>query len=166
MYCDIHYPHRLLFIALHLNQISVTKYVPELAMLHLISSIAPLILNLNTTWQWAVSFMPQPLYLCEVSFWWSLDRRVCGVPRAVWMLWRREISVVLLGIRPQFLGFLAHNLSDYQSRDPISVGARFSAPIQTGRRTQPAICTIGTVSSPELKWPGRGFGHPPHLALG
>ena len=26
------------------------------------------------------------------------------------MLWRREISVALLGIRPQFLGCVAHNL--------------------------------------------------------
>ena len=110
MYCDIYSAYRLLFIVLQSYQRTVTKYVPALAMLHLSWGIVPLILNLNTSWQWAVRSMPQPLNLCEVSFWCSLDRRLYVFPKAVWMLWRREISVALLGILPQFLGFLANNL--------------------------------------------------------
>ena len=94
MYCDIYSAYRLLFIVLQSYQRTVTKYVPALAMLHLSWGIVPLILNLNTSWQWAVRSMPQPLNLCEVSFWCSLDRRLYVFPKAVWMLWRREISVV------------------------------------------------------------------------
>ena len=52
----------------------------------------------------------RPLYFCEEGFWWPLDTRLCGVPETVWMLWRREISVALLGIRPHFLGCPAYNL--------------------------------------------------------
>jgi hypothetical protein len=51
------------------------------------------------------------------------------------------------------------------SGDRIPVGARFSAPVQTGRGAHPASDTMGTVSFPEVKRPGRGVGQPPHLAL-
>jgi len=40
--------------------------------------------------RWVVSCMSQPLYLCEDSFRWPLDGRLCGVTESVWMLWRRE----------------------------------------------------------------------------
>ena len=43
-------------------------------------------------------------------------------------------------------------------------GARFSAPVQTGPVAQPASYTMGTGSFPEVKRPGRGVEHPPHLA--
>ena len=43
-------------------------------------------------------------------------------------------------------------------------GARFSAPVQTGPGGHPASCTMGTVSLPGVKRPGRGVDHPPHLA--
>jgi hypothetical protein len=41
------------------------------------------------------------------------------------------------------------------------VGARISAPVQTGPGAYPASCTMGTGSFPEVKWPGRGVDHPP-----
>ena len=43
-------------------------------------------------------------------------------------------------------------------------GARFSAPVQTGPGDQPASCTMGTGSFPEVKRPGSGADNPPHLA--
>jgi len=41
------------------------------------------------------------------------------------------------------------------------VGARFSAPAQTGTEAHPASYTIGTGPFPEVKWPGHGVVHPP-----
>jgi hypothetical protein len=41
------------------------------------------------------------------------------------------------------------------------MGARFSAPVQTGSGTHPASCTMGTVSFPEVKRSWRGVDHPP-----
>ena len=43
----------------------------------------------------------------------------------------------------------------------IPVGARFSAPVQTGPGAYPASCTMGTRSFPGVKRPGRGADHPP-----
>ena len=40
-------------------------------------------------------------------------------------------------------------------------GARFSAPVHTGRGTHPASCTTGTGSFPGIKRPGRGVDRPP-----
>jgi hypothetical protein len=45
--------------------------------------------------------------------------------------------------------------------DRIPVGARFSAPIQTGSEAHPASCTMGTGSFPGASRPGRGADHPP-----
>ena len=42
-----------------------------------------------------------------------------------------------------------------QSGDRIPVGARFSAPVQTGPGARPASCTMGTGSFPGAKRPGR-----------
>ena len=42
--------------------------------------------------------------------------------------------------------------------------ARFSSSVQTGPGVHPASYTIGTGSFQGVKWPGRGFDHPPHLA--
>jgi len=41
------------------------------------------------------------------------------------------------------------------------VGARFSAPIQTGSEAQPASYTMGTRSFPGVKRPARGVDQPP-----
>ena len=48
-----------------------------------------------------------------------------------------------------------------RSGDRIQVGARFSAPVQTGSGTHPASCTMGTGSFPGVKRPGRGADPPP-----
>jgi hypothetical protein len=48
-----------------------------------------------------------------------------------------------------------------RSGDRIPVGARFSAPVQTGPGAYPASCAMGTVSFPGVKRPGRGVDHPP-----
>jgi hypothetical protein len=48
--------------------------------------------------------------------------------------------------------------------DRIPLGARFSAPVQTGPEVHPASYTMGTGSFPRVKRPGRGVDHPPHLA--
>ena len=41
------------------------------------------------------------------------------------------------------------------------MGARFSAPVQTGPGAHPSSFTMGTRSFPEVKRPGRGLDHPP-----
>ena len=43
--------------------------------------------------------------------------------------------------------------------------ARFSEPIPIGPGAYPASFTTGNGSFPGVKWPERGAGHPPHLAL-
>ena len=50
------------------------------------------------------------------------------------------------------------------SGDRIPVGARFSAPVQTGPGAHLASCTMGTGSFAGVKRPGRGADHPPHLS--
>ena len=45
------------------------------------------------------------------------------------------------------------------------MGARFSAPVQTGPGAHPASCTMGTGSFPVVKRPGRDVDHPFHLPL-
>jgi hypothetical protein len=48
--------------------------------------------------------------------------------------------------------------------DRIPVGARFSAPVQTGPGAHPASYTMGAGSFSEVKRPGRGVDNPPNLA--
>ena len=48
-----------------------------------------------------------------------------------------------------------------QSGDLNPVMARFSEPVQTAPRAQPAPCTVGTGAFSGVKWPGRGADHPP-----
>ena len=43
-----------------------------------------------------------------------------------------------------------------RSGDRIPVGFRFSAPVQTGSENHPVSYTMGTVSFPGVKRPGRG----------
>jgi len=51
-----------------------------------------------------------------------------------------------------------------RSGDRIPVGARFSAPVQTGLGADPASCTMGTGPFPGVK-SGRGVTLTPHLFL-
>ena len=48
-----------------------------------------------------------------------------------------------------------------RSGDRIPVGARFSAPVQTGTDAHRASYTMGTGSLPEVYRPGRGVDQPP-----
>jgi hypothetical protein len=52
----------------------------------------------------------------------------------------------------------------YGSRYRIPVGARFSAPVQTGPGAHPASYTIGKGCFSRVKRPGREVTNPPHLA--
>jgi len=51
-----------------------------------------------------------------------------------------------------------------RSRDPIPIGTRFSAPVQTGPRAQPGSCTMGSGSFPGIK-SGRDVTLTPHPLL-
>jgi hypothetical protein len=51
-----------------------------------------------------------------------------------------------------------------RSGDRIPVGAKFSAPVQTGPRANQISYTMGTGSLPGVKWPERGVDYPSHLA--
>ena len=53
-----------------------------------------------------------------------------------------------------------NSLQAGQSVDRMPVGARFSAPVQTGTGAHPASSTMGTGSFPGVKRPGRGADHP------
>ena len=55
-------------------------------------------------------------------------------------------------------------LRDGRSGDRIPVGARFSAPVQTGSGAHPASCTVGIGSFPGVKR-GQGVTLTPHLLL-
>ena len=60
---------------------------------------------------------------------------------------------------------LAECLQAGPSRDQISVGARFSAPVQTGPEAHPASCTTGTGSFPGVRR-SQGVKLTPHPLLG
>ena len=62
------------------------------------------------------------------------------------------------------LGRYSDSLRAGRSEDRILVGARFSAPIQTGPGAHPASYTVGTGSFPGVKRPGLGVDHPPPLS--
>jgi hypothetical protein len=62
---------------------------------------------------------------------------------------------------PGWLSRYCDSLRDGRSGDRIPLGARFSTPVQTGSEAHLAPCTMGTVSSTGVNWPGRGFDHPP-----
>ena len=84
-------------------------------------------------------------------------------------------KLLLQMLEPVLLGTV-HNIWDGQrsrysdwlragrSGDRIPVGARFSAPVQTGPGPHPASCTMGTGSFPGLK-SGQGVTLIPHPLL-
>ena len=67
-------------------------------------------------------------------------------------------------IGPGQLSRYSHSLRTGRSGDRIPVGARFSAPVQTGPGAHPASCTMGTRSFPGVKQPGVVLTTHPHLA--
>ena len=71
-------------------------------------------------------------------------------------LWRRCKSEKLIQCRD--------SLRAGRSGDGIPVGARFSAPVQTGSEVYPAYGTMGTGSVPGVKRPVHGADQSPNLA--
>jgi len=63
-----------------------------------------------------------------------------------------------------YLDRYSDSLRDGRFGGRIPVGARFSAPVQTGPGAHPASYTEGTGSLPRVKRPEPGVDHPPHLA--
>ena len=63
---------------------------------------------------------------------------------------------------PGQLSLYGKSLRAGRSRDRIPVGARYSAPVQTGPQAHPVSCTIlYLVYFPGVKLPGRGVNYPP-----
>ena len=56
---------------------------------------------------------------------------------------------------------IAQSVQVGRSGDRISVGVRFSEPVQIGPDTHPSSITVGTVSFPVVKRSGRGVNHLP-----
>jgi len=67
---------------------------------------------------------------------------------------------IILRIPINMVGLDSDSLRAGQSGDRITLGARFSAPVQTGPGAHPASYTMGTGSFPGVKQPGRGVDHP------
>ena len=61
------------------------------------------------------------------------------------------------------VGRYSDSLQVGRSGDRIPVGARFSAPVQTGPGAHPVSCTMGTGSFPGVKRSERGADHPPNI---
>ena len=64
------------------------------------------------------------------------------------------------GCGPRQLSRYSDSLRTGRSGDRIPVGARFSAPVQTGPGAHPAYYTMVTGSFSGVKRPGRGRDHP------
>ena len=62
---------------------------------------------------------------------------------------------------PRYLSRYSDSLRAGRSGYRISMGARFSAPVQTGHGAHPASYAMGTGSFQGVKRPGRGADHPP-----
>ena len=92
---------------------------------------------------------------CE---WWSCARPVAG-PWAQWLqqlpVWVHMRTYVYIHIQCS----ISHIMHVCIYRIPV--GARFSAPVQTGPGAYPTSCTMGTGSFPGVKRLGCGADHPP-----
>ena len=86
------------------------------------------------------------------------EPRMLRQPLNIWKIcsplqYKAYSSVVINFSRDSSVG-LATRYGAGQSGDRIPVGARFSAPVQTGLGAHPASCTMGNGSFPRVKLPG------------
>ena len=79
-------------------------------------------------------------------------------------MYKRTITSTFLNALHVLSGPGSDWLRAGRSGDRIPVGARFSAPVQTGPGAHPASCTMGTGSFPGVK-SGRGVTLTPHPFL-
>jgi hypothetical protein len=75
-----------------------------------------------------------------------------------------EFISALSTFGPGYLSRYSDYVIGWTVRESIPVGTRFSAPVETDPGVHPASHTMGTGFLPGVKRPGRGHGHPPHLA--
>ena len=88
-----------------------------------------------------------------------------ATPDTCWMVsrcCRPENTSLLPGVRDSSVGIATGYELDCPGIESRS-GASFSAPVQTGSGAYPASYTIGAVSCPGVKRPGRGVDHPPPI---
>jgi len=78
--------------------------------------------------------------------------------------WHNNLGTLVVGCGPGSAFGIATALWTGQSGNRIPVGARFSAPVQTGPGAHPASCSMGTRSFPGVK-SGRGMTLAPHPLL-
>jgi hypothetical protein len=74
------------------------------------------------------------------------------------------MTVYIISCGPGSSVGIATELRAERSGDRIPVGARFSAPVQTGPGAHPTSCKMGTGSFPGVE-SGRGVTLPPHPLL-
>ena len=79
-------------IFLRLPKVKLSLYLPIRNMVT--GVLVPLIVNLGTKWQWAVSFTPRPLYSQENIPWQLLNRRLIGYQSGHIRLGESEIESV------------------------------------------------------------------------
>jgi hypothetical protein len=98
----------------------------------------------------------------------ALDRKVLSSCISLWGLMRPWLYIrfgvatylVRKSLHCRVYIFSFDSLRAGRSGNRIPVGARFSAPIQTGPGGHPASYTMGSGSFPGVKRPGRGVDHP------
>jgi hypothetical protein len=86
-----------------------------------------------------------------------------GVSVILELTWRALRTIQLSVVMFINLDFV-YSLRTGRSWDPIPVGMRFFAPVQTDPGSHPASYTMGTGSFPGVKRSGRDVDQSPHLA--
>ena len=95
------------------------------------------------------------LRLIRYTIWHSAELRE-GTTLGHWIMVQVSLTagIFVSLIRPRQLSRYCDSLRAGRSGDRIPVGARFSAPVQTGPGAYPASCTMVTGSFPVLKEAG------------
>ena len=142
------------------------------------------ILNVETCRSLIIHILIICSIMCAILGW-IINNKECTVHESKWILWSSPLkfyyhfSQQKLVQTPSVFFFQNLDTSEFETRpyhpyrrdssvgkatelrtgrsgDRIPVGARFSAPVQTGPVAHPASCTMGTGSLPGVKRPGSG----------